>query len=392
MPSQTEPASQSVFERLHIALVINACGIYTDLGGSRLSPSVWAAMTEINQQFVRMTHLLESAGNLLAGPLGAESGLVTPGAAASITLMVSAAMTGTDGEAGQRLPDTIGLRNEIVLQRNHRYKYDRQIGLTGARLELAGNNAGTSAIQLASAITAHTAAIFVPAHLAGARGTLSLVEVVAVARRHGLPVIVDAAYMCWPLEAMPGYVAAGADLVCFSAKYFGGPNAGGFIVGRRAMMEAVVANNFTRYESGAYRTFGRTLKMDRQTVVGVVTAFEEWLAMDHTERWARYRRYVLMLAKMIEDLPGLRSTPMYFTMDERLVPEPVNSLVVDVGPGAGITAGGLGDALSVGDPAILCMVEEGRLIFCVDVLREEEVHQIGASLRTILAGRTPAVA
>ena len=116
-----------IFFRLGTRPIINACGIYTDLGGSRLSPTVWAAMAESNLRFVRMVDLLETSGRILARHLGAEAGLVTPGAAASIVLMVAAAMTGADGAASERLPDPAGLRNEVVLQRNQRYKYDRQI-------------------------------------------------------------------------------------------------------------------------------------------------------------------------------------------------------------------------------------------------------------------------
>ena len=126
-----------IFARLGTRPIINACGIYTDLGGSRLSPTVWSAMAESNRQYVRMVDLLESSGRILAGHLGAEAGRVTTGAAASIVLMVAAAITEGDGAASARLPDTTGLRDEIVLQGNHRYKYDRQIPLTGARLVLA---------------------------------------------------------------------------------------------------------------------------------------------------------------------------------------------------------------------------------------------------------------
>ncbi len=369
-------------ERLGARPVINACGIYTDLGGSRLSPTVWAAMEESNRSFVRMVDLLESSGNILARHLGAEAGLVTTGAAASITLMVSAAMTGTDGEAGERLPDTTGLKHEIVLQHNHRYKYDRQIRMTGARVIRPGDESGTKPAELEAAIGSATAALFVPAHLDGLGGTVPLAEVVKIGRRHGLPVLVDAAYLCWPLEAFPSYVRAGADLICASAKYFLGPNAGGFIVGTRRMIDAVTSNNFTRYESGEYRTFGRPFKLDRQTVVGVVTAFEEWLSMDHAARWARQARHAAELERAVAGLPGVRTSRGYFTMDERIVAEPVNALVVEVDH---LTPARVGAALAAGEPSIACVVEESRLIFCTDVTADEEIPVIGRRLREVLA-------
>jgi L-seryl-tRNA(Ser) seleniumtransferase len=378
--------SSSVFERLGTRPVINACGIYTDLGGSRLSPGVTAAMLDANQSFVRMVELLESSGRLLARRLGADAGQVTPGAAASIALMVSAAMTGTDGAASERLPDTAGLKNEIVLQRNHRYKYDRQITMTGARLRLAGSEAGTTTAELEALVGARTAAVFVPAHLDGQGGTVPLRDVVAIARSGGVPVLVDAAYLCWPLEIMAGFIPLGVDLVCFSAKYFGGPNAGGFIVGARRLIDAVAANNFTRYESGPYRTYGRPFKLDRQTVVGVVVAFEEWLALDHEARWAQYARHVDRLESALCGSSGVRLLRRCFTMDERLAPEPVNSLVLEIDPSLGRTPLELGDALAAGTPSIACVIEQDRLIFCMDSITPGEVTVVGERLRRLLSG------
>ncbi len=227
--------------------------------------------------------------------------------------------------------------------------------MTGARLVLARTEAGTSEAELEAAIGPSTAALFVPAHLDGAGHTIPLARVVANARRHGLKVLVDAAYMCWPLEAMPGYVAAGADLVCFSAKYFGGPNAGGFMVGTRAMIDAVTANNFTRYESGPHLTIGRVFKTDRQTVVGVVTAFEEWRAADHPARWPRYARLAEQLRARLAGLSGVTAgrATLLWTRE--------------------------------GSPSIAADVQAERLIFCFDAISDDEVGTVGTRLLELLS-------
>jgi L-seryl-tRNA(Ser) seleniumtransferase len=374
-----------VFERLGTRPVINACGIYTDLGGSRLSPGVLAAMVESNRQFVRMADLLESSGRIIAGRLGAEAARVTPGAAASIALMVAGAIAGGDGAVGERLPDTEGLKRDILLQRNHRYKYDRQIRLTGARIVLVGDERGTSEGELGGAIGPDTAAIFLPAHLDGSGRTVPLDRVVAIARRANVPVLVDAAYLCWPLESMTALIGSGADAVCFSAKYFGGPNAGGFIAGRRGMIDAISANNFIRYESGPYRTFGRPFKLDRQTVAAVVTALIEWLDQDHAARWRRYEDWAARLGASIGGIAGVRATPMCFTMEERLVPSPVNSLVVDLGADRS-SAAEVAARLLAGDPSVALVVEAGRLVCCFDVMTEEEVDLVADALRAALHG------
>jgi len=107
--------------------------------------------------------------------------------------------------------------------------------------------------------------------------------VAEITHRRGVPLFVDAAFTNYPTDVLPGLIEQGADLIAVSAKYFGGPNAGGFIIGRAALIEAVRNVYFTRYESGTYLKYGRPLKMDRHTVVAVVVALEDWMERDHEE-------------------------------------------------------------------------------------------------------------
>src|ERR1041385_9426029 len=112
----------SLFHRLGTKPVINACGIYTDLGGSRLSTGVWAAMAEANQSFVRLTDLLDSSGQHIARLLGAEAARVTPGAAAAIMLGTAACLAGSDGTKLQHLPHNQGLKSEVMIPGDHLYQ------------------------------------------------------------------------------------------------------------------------------------------------------------------------------------------------------------------------------------------------------------------------------
>src|SRR5262249_28225071 len=157
--------------------------------------------------------LLDRTGERIAGLVGAPAARVTPGAAASIMLGAAAIMAGTDGRKSQQLPDTAGLKNEVLIQAGHRYKYDRQISMTGARLTDLGSPNGTRLGQIRAAISARTAMILHPAHLDGKAGTVDLESVAAVAREHNVPVFVDAAYMVYPTHLMRDYLRRGADLV-----------------------------------------------------------------------------------------------------------------------------------------------------------------------------------
>jgi D-glucosaminate-6-phosphate ammonia-lyase len=380
----TDAHESSLFRRLGVKPVINACGIYTDLGGSRLSPGVWAAMEEANRNFVRLTDLLDYSGRHIAELLGAESARVTPGAAAAIMLGTAACMAGTDGMKSEQLPDTRGMKCEVLIQAGHRYKYDRQVSLTGARLIEVGTANGTRPDQFEQAITERTAMVIHPAHLDGKAGTIGLEQVAAMAHKQGIPVFVDAAYMNYPTDLMAGYLRRGGDLVAVSAKYFGGPNAGGFLLGRRDLISAVANVHFTRYESGKYLKFGRPLKMDRQTIVAVVTALEEWLKTDHQARFANYVRQVEMLGVKLAGIPGLELAPMCFAMDEKLVPSPVNCLVIKFTADAGLSASEAADALAAGESSILAVVEGDRLAVVMDVLDDQEVVLIAERLRQIL--------
>jgi L-seryl-tRNA(Ser) seleniumtransferase len=377
-----------LFARLGVRPVINACGIYTDLGGSRLSPKVWAAAQAFNGDFVRMTELLDRTGEHIAGLIGAPAARVTPGAAAAIMLGTAAAMAGTDGDKSQALPDTTGMPSEVLIQAGHRYKYDRQAYMTGARLIEVGSANGTRPDQIEAALSPRTAMVLHPAHLDGKAGTVGLEEVVKLARAKGVPVLVDAAYMNYPVSLFSEHLRRGADLVAISAKYFGGPNAGGFIYGRKDLVAAVSNVHFTRYESGAYLKYGRPLKMDRQTVVAVTVALEEWLAMDHGARLAGYVRLAERLRKSLAGLEGLKLEPRCFTMDERFIADPVNCLLVTFDRRAfGLSAEEVETRLAAETPSILAIRQGDRIGFVMDVLEEHEVEHIGARIRA-LAGAT----
>jgi L-seryl-tRNA(Ser) seleniumtransferase len=382
----------TIFDELGVRPVVNACGVYTDLGGSRLSPAVWTAMAEVNDRFIDMVELLDRSGAVIAELLGVEAARVTPGASAAIALGVAACMTGNDPARMAQLPDAADLPNEVILQRGHRYKYARCAMLPGARLVEVGGADRTRPEEIEAAIGPRTAALFVPAHLDGQNDTVPLADVAAIGRASGVPTLVDAAYLNDPPRLMGSFAGAGADLTCFSAKYFGGPNAGGFICGRADLITTVAGVDFTRHESGPYRRFGRAFKLDRQAVVATVVALREWFADDPAVRWRRYGERVAALAADLADLPGATLTPMCFTMDERLVPSPVNSLVVRFPDAPSGFAGNIAAALAAGDPSIRCIVEDDALVLVVETLRDDEIRLITERLTEIVAPAREAVA
>ena len=153
-----------IYDDLGVRPVINASGTLTRLGGSRMAPEVLAAMAEAAASFVAIDELQERAGAVIAEITGAEAGYVVAGAAAGLTLGVAACVAGLDVAEMDRLPDTTGMKDEVVVQRGHRNAYDHAIRAVGVKLVEVGylgypGAGGTFGWQLDAAITERTAAV-----------------------------------------------------------------------------------------------------------------------------------------------------------------------------------------------------------------------------------------
>jgi D-glucosaminate-6-phosphate ammonia-lyase len=379
--------SQSTLERLGITPIINGCGVYTDLGGSILSTEIWSALSQLNETYIDMLELLERSGEKIAALVGAEAARVTPGASAAIALSVAACIVARQGQRGEQLPDITGLKGEIILQRKQsdQYRYLAPVKLTGAQLKLVGDSEGATRQHVIEAINSRTGAIFVPAHLDSVAGCVRLGELLAIGREHKIPVVVDAAYMNFPPEHMRSYAAYGADLTCFSAKYFGGPNAGGFVSGSKAMIAAVRDLEFTRHESGDYRRFGRAFKMGRYEVAAVQLALENWFTMDHQERLDGYANRAKELQELLRpQRQELTIDLACFTLDERLVASPVNAVVLRAIDSKWLDLNLMHQKLAEGNPSIRVVKMKQMLVVVTETLRPGEEYVIAKRIAETL--------
>ena len=313
-----------------------------------------------------MSELLEATGRRLAELLGAEAARVTPGRSRRIAL----------GNGGVHDPRRRrGGRNAFP-----RRPACRTRSCSSASSSRTTSTRGSSSCQARSSawstratsssrrsIPARVAAAFVPAHLDELPGALPLREVAALARERGIPTLADAAFLNYPPESMRRFTAEGADLVCFSAKYFYGPNTGGFVVGRADLVDAVAAVDFTNFETGRWAKYGRPFKLDLHTVVGTTLAVEEWFAADHEARWRSYAELVDRLEAAVANLPGVRTERRFFTMVETLEDEPVNCLVVHSGRAAEAER-----ALWEANPRIAVHRWDDTMIVAVDTLLPEQ--------------------
>ncbi|MGN6188518.1 MAG: aminotransferase class V-fold PLP-dependent enzyme [Conexibacter sp.] len=300
-------ASAELYARLGARPLVNARGHNTVLGGSVPSPAIRAAVEQADRYYVDMKELLAGAGRRVAELIGCEAAFVTPGASAGLALGTAACMTGADLARVAALPHpTPETPQTVLLQAAQQFSYQHVVTTVGAQLQLVGDEQGTTAAQLDAALGAHVAAVLYPAHLEGAvAGTLTLDETIALAHRHDVPVLVDAAAQVHPIERFRGFTARGADLVAFSGKYFRAPNSTGFLCGRTDLVEAAVPQGFIGFETVAdRRSWGRPLKLDRQEIVALVVALEEWLALDHDARLAGLEERCAAYASAFDGVPG----------------------------------------------------------------------------------------
>ena len=265
-----------------VAPVINAAGANTLHSGSRMRPEAFDAVEAVHGQFYNLLELLDAAGEAIVGlvdPAGQhpnlEAAAVCAGAATGMAIMAAAALTCGDASPARRaaLPRTDGFASELVVQRSHSINYDQSWEITGGSLVFAGAAAGCTAVELEACVhPGRTAALL---FLAEKPATLTLPEVVAVARKHSLPVLVDAASVLPSKTRLTQYLDEGAAMVCFKGGgAIRGPQSTGLVLGQRQLIAEARANGFPN------QSIMRAAKVCKEEIFGLVAAVEGFMADD----------------------------------------------------------------------------------------------------------------
>ncbi|HEY5598601.1 MAG TPA: aminotransferase class V-fold PLP-dependent enzyme [Kiloniellales bacterium] len=319
----------TIFEQFGVRTIVNAKGPATRLSGGIMRPEVAAAMAAASRHCVDMAELQAAASARIAAATGAEAGYVASGAAACLLLATAACVAGFDPSRMARLPDTRGLKNEVVMVRSQRNFYDHAVRAAGVTIVEVGlpdrySGAGVrdaEAWEIADAISERTAAVF---YVADRNARPPLAEVVRVAHAASVPVIVDAAAQLPPQANLKRFIAAGADLVAFSGgKALGGPQASGILCGKRDLIMSAALQHLDldifweqweppptlidkqRLKGAPQHGIGRTCKAGKEEIVGLLTALDLFVAEGDTARHARW----LADAKIIHaGLSGIKGT------------------------------------------------------------------------------------
>jgi L-seryl-tRNA(Ser) seleniumtransferase/D-glucosaminate-6-phosphate ammonia-lyase len=368
-----------LLRELGLRRVINARGPMTVSGAAAMPREAAEAMAAIASTYVLIDELRARVDAVVAEVTGAEAGLVTSGAAAGIVAAIAGCMTGPSRVRASRLPDTTGLRNEVIVQAGHMVTYVRQARMTGARVEVVGSVYPVLAEDLEAAIGPRTAAIFhVISHHCQQKGMVPLEEVVRIGRAHGVPVVVDAAAEI----DLRRHVAAGADLVIYSGgKAVPGPSASGFICGRKDLIAAAAVQ---------FEGVCRPMKVGKEALVALLAALRTYVARDPDEVWKEWTSRCERLVSLLAGLPDAEvriRRDWGYQLDPAGRPLPRVEIWLD-GPGAAARAGEVSRRLRAQDPAILLRdywADTGVLHVDVTCLADDEVELVAGRLRIALS-------
>jgi L-seryl-tRNA(Ser) seleniumtransferase len=249
-------------------------------------------MEEASRHYVHLDELMNAVSQRLAEITGAEWGIVTAGCAAALTHATAACIAGADPEKMQRLPDLRGLKSEVIMPRYSRNEYDHAVRMLGIRtVEVA------TIEELETAINPKTAMIMILAG-GGDEGPLGTAAVTAIAKKRNVPVIVDAAAERLTIPNL--HLGRGATMVAYSGgKCLRGPQCAGLLLGPKNLLQAAWLN------SAPHHAFGRSLKVGKEEIMGMLAAVEMWVKRDHDAEWKTWESWLDEISQRVTKVSGV---------------------------------------------------------------------------------------
>ena len=371
-------SSENVYQKIGVKTFINCCGTRTIHSGTLMLPKVKEAMLAASEHFVNMDDLMQGVGQRLAELTGAEWGLVSSGAAAALCHATAACVTGGDPEKMLRLPNTDGLKNRVVMMDDGRFTYDQAIRTVGVEV------VNVTPETLADALDDRVALVA----LLGSREATRLdvfEKTVALARSHNVPVLVDAASEY--LQNPDPYLERGASMVAYSGgKYLRGPQPSGLLLGEKKWVQTAWCC------AAPHHTLGRTMKVGKEEVMGLLTAVEHWFGdRDHEREQAEWDLDLQIITKMVTQVDTVTT--------EVVVGESVRSPVPRLeirwdAQKIGVSGLALRDELLIGDPCIMLDdrgATEGSVLILPFSLQLGEALAVGKRIQEVLSGASEPV-
>ena len=283
-----------IYESIGVRPVINCKGTFTIIGGSLILPEAKRAMEDASRHYVHLDELMDAVGKRLAELTQADWGIVTAGCAAAITHATAACIAGADPEKLQRLPYLTGLKSEVIMPRYSRNVYDHAARMLGVKIVEVN-----TIEECEEAFNEKTAMVMI---LAGQHddGPLGVGPVSEISRSKGVPLFVDAA--AEHLVIPNPHLARGADMVGYSGgKCIRGPQCAGLLLGRKDLLQAAWLH------SAPHHAFGRSLKVGKEEVMGMLAAVEHWVKRDHDAEWKQWESWLSTISDGVTKIDGVTS-------------------------------------------------------------------------------------
>ena len=299
-------ATGNVYDELGVTTVINGQGTMTVLGGSLMRPEVEAVMALAGRHFVSVPDLEVAAGKRIAEMLKLPAGysaIVTSGAAAAMQSGLAGILTGDNPKFIEQIPDLTGMKSEVIIQKSHRNPFDHQLRNTGAKLIVIETRE-----ELRKAVN-HQTAMMHFSNFANEEGQIKVDEWVKLGKELGIPTFIDAAADTPPVSHLWDYANMGYDLIAFSGgKAMRGPQCAGLLLGRKDLVGWALLNNSPHED-----TIGRSQKVGKEEIVGMVKALESYLNEDHEALNREWQHRLEIVSAKISTIPSV--TTSYFLPD-----------------------------------------------------------------------------
>jgi uncharacterized pyridoxal phosphate-dependent enzyme len=296
----------NVYDELGVTTVINGQGTMTVLGGSLMRPEVEAVMALAGKHFVSVPGLEVAAGKRIAEMLKLPAGysaIVTSGAAAAMQSGLAGILTGDNPKFIEQIPDLTGMKSEVIIQKTHRNPFDHQLRNTGAKLIVIETRD-----ELRKAVNPNTAMMHF-SNFANEDGQIKVDEWIKLAKELNIPAFIDAAADTPPVSHLWDYANMGYDLIAFSGgKAMRGPQCAGLLLGRKDLVAYALLNNSPHED-----TIGRSQKVGKEEIVGMVKALECYLSEDHEALNQEWQKRLELISSKISTLPSV--TTSYFLPD-----------------------------------------------------------------------------
>lgn len=333
------PVKRDIFTELGLRTFINAAGTYTAMTASQMPPEVLDAIRQSAQQYVMLEEVQDKVGAKIAAICHAEAAMVTAGCWSAIVLGTAGVLTGKDPEKIKSLPflEDSGMKSEVLIQKSHMHGYEHAITNTGAKLIPV-----ETAEEAEAAITRDTAMMwFLNSEI---NGMISHQEWLNIAKKNGIPTMIDMAADVPPVENLWKFNDMGFDLVCVSGgKAICGPQSAGILMGRKELIAAARLNG-----PPGGGNIGRGMKVNKEEIIGMYVALDSYVKRDHAKEWKEWESKIATINAAVKDIPGVKT--------EVVIPPVANhtpSLQISWNPAViTLTKESMGEKLRKGQPSI----------------------------------------